>query len=44
MLTCLTPIPVRPSGHTVHCAPDTQGNQHPGDGAASHTVDSMKAE
>lgn len=39
VLMRLTPIPVRPSGHTVHCAPDTQGNQHPGDGAASHTVE-----
>lgn len=38
MLLRLSPIPVRPFGHAVHRAPDTERNQHPGYGAAGHTV------
>lgn len=38
MLLRLSPIPVRPLGHAVHRAPDTERDEHPGYGAAGHTV------
>lgn len=38
MLLWLSPIPVRPLGHAVHRAPDTERDQHPGYGAAGHAV------
>lgn len=38
MLRRLSRAPVRPFGHAVHRAPDAQRNQHPGNGAAGHTV------
>lgn len=38
MLLRLSPIPVRPFGHAVHRAPDTERNQHPGYGATGHIV------
>lgn len=34
----LSPIPVRLFGHAVDRAPDAERNQHPGYGAAGHTV------
>jgi len=36
MLLRLSPTLVRSFGHAVHRAPDTERNQHPGDGAAGH--------
>lgn len=38
MLLRLSPIPVRPFGHAVHRAPDTERNKHPGYGAAGHSL------
>lgn len=39
ILLRLSPTLVRPFGHAVHGAPDTERKQHPGDAAAGHAVE-----